>query len=90
MAGGADFFAVEKENKMIQEFLIGMDIPWFIQCLVCVIIAVGVYFLLNFILKIEKIHDYIGKYPSLSLLLAAIVSFCQLEIANHNIFFKTM
>lgn len=75
---------------MIQEFLMGMDVPWFIQCLVCVVAAAGVYFLLNFILKIEKIHNFIGKYPSLSLLIIAVVSFCQLEIANHNIFFKTM
>lgn len=75
---------------MIQEFLVEMNIPWFLQCIVCVIITIGVYFLLNFIVKKEKIRNCIGKYPSLSLLLIAVVSFCQLEIANHNIFFRTM
>lgn len=54
----------------------GIDVPWFLQCIVCAMIAVGVYFLIKFILKIEKIHDCIGKYPSLSLPLIAIVNFC--------------
>lgn len=75
---------------MIQEFLVGIDVPWFLQCIVCIIIIIAVYFLLNYIFKKENLRGFIGKYPPLSLLFISIIIFCQLEIANHSIFFRTM
>ena len=32
---------------MIQDFLAGLNIPWFIQCAVCVLVSAGWYYLLR-------------------------------------------
>lgn len=75
---------------MIQEFLNEITIPWFIQ----LGIGGGVILLfsavLNKVLKAKKLCVFLGKYPAVSLLIAAVIQFGELEIANHNVFFKTM
>lgn len=75
---------------MIQKFLTGIDAPWFLQCAVCTAVGVCVYFLLKLIFRTEKGRRRLCGYPDLSLLFTAVIGFCQLEIANHNVFPRTM
>lgn len=75
---------------MIQQFLNGMDIPWIIQVVVGVAIAMGAYFVLGIAFGYGKISDLLGKYVFVSSLGISCIQFCQLEIANHNVFFKNM
>lgn len=75
---------------MIQKILGEMNIPWIIQILIGFAIIMGIYFFLRMAFKNEKVSCKLGKYPIISLAVIACVQFCQLEIANHNVFFKNM
>lgn len=75
---------------MIQKILTGMNVPWFLQCIVCALVGICVYFLLKVVFQKNRIRDLAGSFLDFSLLAAAFISFCMLEIADHNVFFRTM
>lgn len=75
---------------MVQKILEGMNIPWLVQVVIGVCIVCGVYFLLRIFLGKKKIADLTGKYLIFSLFIIACIQFAQLEVANHNIFFRNM
>lgn len=75
---------------MVQDILEGLNIPWLVQVIVGTGIAGGIYLLLRVLFQKKKFAEFVGKYPVLSLFLISCVQFAQLEIANHNIFFRNM
>ena len=75
---------------MIQEFLESLSIPWIVQIVAGIALTLCIALLIKCILKIRILRDIISKYPVLSLVMIAMVQFCQLEIANHNVFFRNM